>query len=252
MSRLLQWFTRLGPLAIVYFLLVFGFAILYSRLPVGSFAQMSAQMDPSYRVDLRNAQEGLALEIKINPELRQRLREVSARMGLPEDYDMVVNLRPPDGPFPGIFAATIGLGEKGAERGTFLAFRLAFASKKVREGNPVITLYLDCRDCPDNEILVPRSAVDLPVSIELYELLSSVSLQQRNWLPPGSKYFDRFLYYSAITSTTVGYGDIVPLTGWARLLCAVQSAASVVLLGLFVNALWLATSRLQRPRHGGV
>jgi Ion channel len=49
--------------------------------------------------------------------------------------------------------------------------------------------------------------------------------------------FYRMLYFSAITITTVGYGDIVPLTGFARTLAAIEATIGIVLLGLFVSRL---------------
>jgi hypothetical protein len=46
--------------------------------------------------------------------------------------------------------------------------------------------------------------------------------------------FWRMLYFSAITITTVGYGDIVPLTHAARLLAASEATLGIVLLGWLV------------------
>jgi Ion channel len=49
--------------------------------------------------------------------------------------------------------------------------------------------------------------------------------------------FPRMLYFSAITITTVGYGDILPITPLARALVASEAVIGVVLIGLFLNAL---------------
>lgn len=49
--------------------------------------------------------------------------------------------------------------------------------------------------------------------------------------------FWRMLYFSAITITTVGYGDIVPLTSWGRGLAALEATLGIVLLGLLVSRL---------------
>jgi hypothetical protein len=49
--------------------------------------------------------------------------------------------------------------------------------------------------------------------------------------------FWRMLYLSAVTITTVGYGDIVPLTTTARMLVACEATLGIVFIGLFLNAL---------------
>jgi len=54
--------------------------------------------------------------------------------------------------------------------------------------------------------------------------------------------FWRMLYLSAITITTVGYGDIVPLTTTARLLIACEAVLGIVVIGLFLNSLVGETS----------
>ena len=51
----------------------------------------------------------------------------------------------------------------------------------------------------------------------------------------GSSYW-RMLYFSAIVMTTVGFGDIVPLTPCARLATGLQAVLGVSLFGLFLNA----------------
>ncbi len=48
--------------------------------------------------------------------------------------------------------------------------------------------------------------------------------------------FERMLYLSAMTITTVGFGDIVPITPLARTLVASEAVVGVVLAGLFINA----------------
>jgi hypothetical protein len=47
----------------------------------------------------------------------------------------------------------------------------------------------------------------------------------------------RMLYLSAITITTVGYGDILPISPLARVLVASEAVLGVVVIGLFLNAL---------------
>jgi hypothetical protein len=49
--------------------------------------------------------------------------------------------------------------------------------------------------------------------------------------------FWRFLYFSVVTITTLGLGDIVPTSSFARLLVGSEAVLGVLLVGLFLNAL---------------
>lgn len=48
----------------------------------------------------------------------------------------------------------------------------------------------------------------------------------------------RMMYLSAITITTVGFGDILPLSTPARLAVASEAVLGIVLAGLFLNSLF--------------
>lgn len=61
-----------------------------------------------------------------------------------------------------------------------------------------------------------------------------------------SSAFPRMLYFSAIVITTVGFGDIVPMTSSARFLVALQAILGVSLAGLFLNALAHRASSFRR------
>lgn len=57
-----------------------------------------------------------------------------------------------------------------------------------------------------------------------------------------SGFFGRMVYFSATTITTVGFGDIVPLSGLARLIVGIEAVTGWVLAGLFLNAVaWRAS-----------
>jgi hypothetical protein len=49
--------------------------------------------------------------------------------------------------------------------------------------------------------------------------------------------FVRFTYFSATTITTLGYGDIVPLTARARAMVGFETMLGLVVIGLFLNSL---------------
>ena len=45
------------------------------------------------------------------------------------------------------------------------------------------------------------------------------------------------LYFSVVTATTLGYGDIVPLATWARLLAATEAVGGMLLVGALISRL---------------
>jgi hypothetical protein len=59
----------------------------------------------------------------------------------------------------------------------------------------------------------------------------------------------RFMYLSSMTLTTLGFGDIVPVSDRARFAVACEAIYGVVMVGLFLNA--VATRGLQRGRRDG-
>jgi len=71
------------------------------------------------------------------------------------------------------------------------------------------------------------------------DLLKVVASANEGRFPAGvplDGHFQRMLYLSAVTVTTLGYGDIVPLTTTTRLLVASEAVFGVVIAGLFLNA----------------
>ena len=49
--------------------------------------------------------------------------------------------------------------------------------------------------------------------------------------------FLRMLYFSAITITTIGYGDIYPISNIARIIVTTETVLGLVFAGLFLNAI---------------
>ena len=49
--------------------------------------------------------------------------------------------------------------------------------------------------------------------------------------------FWRMMYFSVVVLTTIGFGDIVPITNVARFAVAIEAVTGITLVGLFLNAL---------------
>ena len=72
---------------------------------------------------------------------------------------------------------------------------------------------------------------------EVWSRIVDFCQKSRGMAAVGSGSFRRMLYFSVVTITTLGYGDIVPLTDKARTLVAIESISGIVLIGLFLNSL---------------
>jgi hypothetical protein len=79
--------------------------------------------------------------------------------------------------------------------------------------------------------------VSMEFSKDLHRKLDAYFLASQGLPESGINNLGRMLYLSAITVTTVGYGDIAPLTSLTRWLVALEATLGVVTVGLFLNAL---------------
>lgn len=61
--------------------------------------------------------------------------------------------------------------------------------------------------------------------------------------------FVRMIYLSAVTITTLGYGDIVPLTSLARILISLEAVLGIIVIGLFLNALSFERSKVDKYKN---
>jgi hypothetical protein len=57
------------------------------------------------------------------------------------------------------------------------------------------------------------------------------------------------IYFSIVTITTLGYGDIIPKTDVARSLAALESIFGIILIGLFLNAVARSSDMRREEMH---
>ena len=58
-----------------------------------------------------------------------------------------------------------------------------------------------------------------------------------------------FLYFSAVTITTLGYGDILPASSNVRRLVMIESLLGILLAGVFVSALFWTPSNDKQKKE---
>ncbi|OCH18933.1 hypothetical protein A6E05_00865 [Aliivibrio sp. 1S165] len=52
-----------------------------------------------------------------------------------------------------------------------------------------------------------------------------------------------YIYFSVVSITTLGYGDVLPNSSWAQIAAASESLLGIMLIGLFLNALSIQHSQ---------
>jgi len=57
------------------------------------------------------------------------------------------------------------------------------------------------------------------------------------------------IYFSVVTITTLGYGDITPQTEMTRILTALESIFGIILIGLFLNAVARSSDIRREEKH---
>ncbi|QUM81161.1 two pore domain potassium channel family protein [Moritella sp. 5] len=64
-----------------------------------------------------------------------------------------------------------------------------------------------------------------------------------------------YIYFSVVTITTLGYGDIYPTSSLAKFIVNVESILGILLIGLFLNSLWhrftIEMGQKQKAREEG-
>lgn len=55
-------------------------------------------------------------------------------------------------------------------------------------------------------------------------------------------------YFSVVTITTLGYGDILPAGNISRVLVIIESILGVLLIGLFLNAIFENKSKMKKKQ----
>lgn len=91
------------------------------------------------------------------------------------------------------------------------------------------------RELFDRSLQGNNYAMDLPN--ELCGDIKGYAESQRGFPTRVKGGLSRMFYFSVITQTTLGYGDIVPISDRARTLVGAQSILGIILVGLFLNSL---------------
>jgi hypothetical protein len=149
---------------------------------------------------------------------------------------------------PLLISAWPGLGERIDERGRPVGIDVKVdVDRRAEETNML------GNDPEDREtaLRVMRRAVErVRLAPELRRQVDAYTQAERGFPHSTTGTFFRMLYLSWITITTVGYGDIVPMTPWARFFVGVEATFGIILLGLLVNSIVSAASEVRKAEGG--
>lgn len=95
-----------------------------------------------------------------------------------------------------------------------------------------LTLLSYSMDVTAQELEANQRKTDIIVLLRRYEMY----IDGYQSIPSMNVYL-RMTYFSIVTITTLGYGDISPVTNRARLLVGIETLLGILLVGLFLNAI---------------
>lgn len=89
------------------------------------------------------------------------------------------------------------------------------------------------------EYVLPKKKGDLysyiPLSRNSLDRIKTLYEYNRGIVKKNS--FLRMLYFSAVTISTIGYGDIMPIDDTLRMIVSFEAILGIIFIGLFINAL---------------
>lgn len=219
-----------GPKWWAYLFLVqmITFGLIYIGMP-HSFFHSTAHLEPSVTEDREILEARLTLFLEEN-RLESGLAEI-----FPTEGELSVTISTPTDPSN----SQISVGSrKTYERidGTLFVRYPEFMSLNFEVGSVTLDFSSDPKGGYwDDENYQPWMRSVERVEGEFVALFQSWYSAMRGVPSKENGLWVRMFYLSVVTSTTLGFGDIVPLTSWARFWVGLQSVLGLVTMGGFIS-----------------
>jgi hypothetical protein len=264
----LRVLSRAHPLLylVTYLSVIPIFAILYTLLPKGTFYAPYAKFEPSARSDAQRFFK--VLQENMRRSLHKQLRVPGPLFGLepaPRGLDvLIVDPNFDDNGNIRVKVYVILVKRTSMPRleacDLDVTLSSSVSSWSVKQVMHTVTLLSPTQmtDTCTLQTEIFNAVFSYPYSIDERTSDLTLTLDEeevfRNFVEGNggdpaaiSGYFSRMVYFSIITITTVGFGDIVPLTRPARALAGLEAVLGWSLAGLFLNAIAARNSDLPRP-----
>jgi len=265
---LVAWLLRRPPRvwAIGYFALLVGFSGVYWGLPERSFEDPNLPLEPNVRSDAGQVRASLTSDLNRTPRPGHwSFRGEQARLLSRLRVDAVA--KPPNETPAGIPISIHGESGTAHSYANWDAWFLVSVIGDIEErlGSPSAptTVLLSAKPTgyggvgspvdtplqPPNQVLLSHGGPEggvLEITPATYRQLSRFFGAAQGDPTDASGDFWRMVYLSASTITTLGMGDIQPLTSWARLLVTAEAVLGLIVIGMFLNALALKAAAGRR------
>ena len=239
---------------LAYLAAIPAFAAIYAVFPV-DFYQTTTLYEPSVRSDKKDVESALAASIYnnfINKHGRKAVGQGKNRISVD---DLSVSIAPPLLPESSVnfriqlsdLQAEASLGYSDYADPQVHVYRLNVRGTGAAAEHPAITF-----PCPVMDIIGRPAFQEHEACLVLDKVTNTkvnAYLAAIRGFPSAdtTSHFWRMLYFSAVTISTLGYGDIVPVTPRARGWVTAEIVLGPVLFGLFLNALVRESRRTSQP-----
>ena len=260
MNKLKQFFTGKSPskfYVVCYFACIPIFAILYSLNGEG-FYHTTVQYERSFATDLDTIRGQLTKELNLQLSKQYGQSKImdhgwALRGGavalsggrLVNDqfqFDLVLDLERDEKSGPERMHGNLITMSFGVESSPIINDKgeIKWVWKRIRfDGNMGIDFdpYAILVNTPAEYTGKKSDIPLLPITTDLDNRLGDYFRASKGFPSHASGTIERMLYFSVVTITTLGYGDIVPITWQTRALVAFEAILGVVLIGYYLSSL---------------
>lgn len=209
--------------AICYFITILIFSGFYLALS-GDFHQSTSQIEPSIQYDQNRIAQEINIGLKDSPQSRSLYKEIGGENIYVESIYVHED-----------FLHKLIIREKTNDRVLFGTASIISAGPK-----PTMSVLITKFESPaitENQI---RSDVLFRYQFEIdrdyYIWIHGLKASIKGKPTRSTGVLVRMLYLSVVTQTTLGFGDIVPLTDLTRILVALQSILGIIMAGGFISS----------------
>lgn len=259
LNRISVWLSKISFIAwvFVYLLTIISFAFLYS-FSSAKFYHNTIKYEESYQVLENNL--SVAIQNEIKQSFTEKANHHTTKINgwlVRHDEIMVSNIHEDNGKLLfSIWLQAINCSTASHTETDSIFVQYTLRRDAILNGEKFMIgdkIYF-----PINFSPVPDSFVDIPniedlnfsslftgntIPIPSLCVASATELEINNFMIASGGFptnapnkFGIMLYLSAVTITTLGYGDIVPINDIARLMVGLEATLGILLLGLILNS----------------